>query len=406
MKDADFISECPGQLVPTVEGAQAFVPVPIPRQLQLPSFTWRLQSDADDAVGRLAGVVARLVNPWLVAYPLMRREAILSSRIEGTHTTAEDLVLLDVDEAQRPALPPHSRKEDTLEVANYIRAMEHGLARLKEIPVSLRLIRDVHAVLLKDVRGGHERPGEFRTLQNFIGDDGDRIAGARFVPPPVTQMLALLDDFEKYLHEETDDSPPLLIRLALIHYQFETIHPFRDGNGRLGRLLLALMLCSSERLVDPTLYLSGYFDQNRDEYMDRLLLVSQRGDWVGWINFFLKGVAECAKDSREQAEGLIALRDNYLGRFRAARSSGLLQTLIEDLFKQPSMRIGDAVDLLGVSHAAASYNLKKLEAAGIVREITGRRRNQIYYAAEIVRFSQDVENRPRPEGAIPKTRST
>lgn len=237
MNSNDFTASAPGRLIPTVEGAMAFVPDAIPRALPLTPRTIRLLSEADHNMGRLAGVVSRLVNPFLVAYPLMRREAILSSRIEGTYTTAEDLVLMEAaTAAERPPVPLQSREADTREVVNYIRAMRYGLERLKELPLSLRLIREMHDVLLRGVRGDQERPGEFRAIHNFIGSHSDTIANARFVPPPVPEMLTALHDLEKYLHEETADSPPLLVRLALIHYQFETIHPFRDGNGRLGRL--------------------------------------------------------------------------------------------------------------------------------------------------------------------------
>jgi Fic family protein len=390
MNPKDFSPSSPGRLVPTVEGAMAFVPEPIPRKLVLAPPTIRLLSEADHSMGRLAGVVSRLVNPYLVAYPLMRREAILSSRIEGTYTTAEDLVLMEAAPTERPPVPLHSREADTREVVNYIRAMEYGLKRLKQMPLSLRVIREMHDVLLRGVRGDQERPGEFRVIQNFIGRRSDTIANARFVPPPVPEMLTALDDLERYLHEETADSPPLLVRLALIHYQFETIHPFRDGNGRIGRVLLPLMLCSTGKIGEPTLYLSGYFDHHREDYMDLLLRVSLRGDWTAWIDFFLQAVAVCANESREQAEGLINLLERYLARFRSARSSALLQTLIEELFRLPSMSIGDAVTLLKVSPATASANLKKLAAAGIVREITGRRKGQRYIADEIVSFSKDV----------------
>jgi Fic family protein len=394
MSAGDFTAVSPGHLVPTVEGAVAFVPNPIPRRLPLEPPTLRILSEADNAVGRLGGIVARLVNPYLAAAPLLRREAILSSRIEGTVTTPEDLVLMEA--VKRPRVPLHSSEKDTREVANYVRAMEYGLQRIKELPLSLRLIRELHTVLLSSVRGDAERPGEFRTIQNFIGRRAGRIAQARFVPPPPAEMNVALNDFETYLHEATVDTPPTLVRLALIHYQFETIHPFRDGNGRIGRLLLPLMLCSCGQMPEPTLYLSSFFERHRQQYMDLLLQVSQRGDWTSWVDFFLRAVRACADESREQAQGLLDLRDKYLERFRSARSSALLQTLIDQLFRHPSVTIGEAARRLDVSQATASANIKKLVQAGMLREITGRRKGQFFVADEILSFSHDVEVVPTP----------
>jgi Fic family protein len=360
----------------------AFVPDPMPADIPLGLETVRLLSQADYAVGRLAGATGRLINPYLVGQPLLRREAILSSRIEGTFTTPEQLVLL---EAGAPARGGPRAAEDTREVLNYVRAMERGLELLKTLPVSLRLVREIHGVLLDGVRGGEDRPGAFRTEQNYIGARQAPIHEARFVPPPVGEMHDALARWEEDLHV-LPDPLPLLVRLAVAHYQFEAIHPFRDGNGRVGRLLIPLLLCEREQLPDPLLYMSAYFERRRDEYMDRLLAVSTAGAWEPWIAFFLTGVVECARESLRFTDELLALRDRYQDAVRSARSSGLLAKLVDRLFQVPSITIAQARDLLSVTHASASSNLQKLVALGIVVEVTGRTRDRMYVAREILGF--------------------
>jgi Fic family protein len=379
----DFTRDSPGRLVPAAGQAVAFVPDPMPDELSLGSDEIRLLSEADYALGRLAGSAGRLVNPYLIGQPLLRREAILSSRIEGTLTTPEQLVLLEAGVA--PSVQDVRAAADTREVLNYVHAMERGLELLKTIPVSLRLIRDVHAVLLDGVRGGEDRPGEFRTVQNYIGSPHASIEEARFVPPPVTEMHEALAAWERGLHRERDPLP-LLVRLAVAHYQFEAIHPFRDGNGRVGRLLIPLLLCAHQRLSDPLLYMSAYFDRHRERYMDLLLQVSTRGAWHEWVAFFLRGVAECALEGQQLTEGLMALRERYHGLIRSARSSALIGTLVDDLFRVPSITIGRTAALLDVTPAAASYNLRKLQDLGIIVEVTGRTRGQVFVAREILDF--------------------
>ena len=393
MQETDFADVKPGRLVPIGGGALAFVPDPMPAELHLGAASVRLLSEADYALGRLAGASGRLLNPYLIGQPLLRREAILSSRIEGTYTTPEQLVLLEAGAARVGT--DAKAAEDTQEVLNYVRAMEHGLRLLQKLPVSLRLVREVHKVLLDGVRGGQDRPGQFRTEQNYIGSQHAPIAEARFVPPPVPDMYEALDRWEKDLHVRPDPLP-LLVRLAVAHYQFEAIHPFRDGNGRMGRLLIPLLLCEHQRLPDPLLYMSAYFDRNRQQYMDRLLAVSTHAAWEGWIAFFLEGVAQCARESLAFADQLLALRDRYHDLVRTARSSGLLAKLIDELFRVPSITIGRATELLQVTPASASYNLKKLAAHGIVTEVSGRTRDQFYVAREILAvFSRDLDTSAR-----------
>lgn len=400
MQASDFLPSSPGRLVPTVEGALAFVPSPLPRSVPLQGTTLHLLGRAEHALGELTGVTARLVNPYLLGSPLLRREAILSSRIEGTYATAEQLAMFEAggrstDERQR---------NDTREVLNYIEAMREGLRLLPKLPVSRRLICAVHERLLRGVRGDSEMPGEFRKSQNFIGRRVDGIHGARFVPPPKSEMEEALAALENYLHIEPhapqdpnrEPDPtlaPLLVRLALVHYQFETIHPFRDGNGRVGRLLIPLLLISHGRLREPLLYMSGYFERQHEAYNDHMLRISQAGDWGPWLDFFLRGVVESARESVDLATALLALRERWQQQFHSARSSALLLKLVDELFRQPAITIGAAKNILKVTDASASSNIKKLVDAGILRERTGKKRDQIFVASEILRLVEDAHTR-------------
>lgn len=387
MKTEQFQASAPGSLVPATGGAQAFAPAPLPEQLDLEAGTVSLLARAENALGRLVGTTAREFNPYLVASPMLHREAILSSRIEGTVTTPEQLVLIQAESSQGQV---RTADDDTQEVLNYMDAMRRGLDLLQELPVCLRMIREVHRVLLAGVRGDQERTGEFREHQNWVrGPLDDSIANARFVPPPVPEMNQALADFEKYLgREPSAEHDPVLVQLALVHYQFETIHPFRDGNGRVGRLLIPLLLCSYGRLDSPILYLSAYFERHRDLYVDLLLHVSQSGEWTPWIDFFLQGVLESSEEAISQANDLLALRQHYHRQFQTGRSSALLIKLIDRLFEAPSTTISAAAELLDVSQQAASNNIRKLEKAGILSD-TGRKRGKIYLAPEIMSFMYD-----------------
>ncbi|HEV8363090.1 MAG TPA: Fic family protein [Gemmatimonadaceae bacterium] len=378
MRAADFTAESPGGLVDIPPGVPAFVPNPLPDVLPLDHAAVRLLADADHAIGRLVGAVGRMVNPFLIGSPLLHREAILSSRIEGTIATPEQLVLAEIGAPSAAA-----GDDDANEVLNYIRAVQHGLR--SKLPISLRLIRELHGVLMKGVRGGQDRPGEFREVQNFIGRPGAWIGDARFVPPPVRAMHECLDVFERRLHA-ADEQLPLLVKLALVHYQFEAIHPFRDGNGRIGRLLLPLLLVREGRLDEPVLYLSAYFERRREAYLDLLLAVSQRGAWLEWVRFFLKGVEESATESLAQANTLLKLRERYHERFRTARSFGVLQQLIDNLFASPSTTMMATAKKLKITPAAASANIRKLQEGDVLREVTGRKRDQVFVAHEILRF--------------------
>lgn len=387
MRSEDFSPGAPGALVRTTHGVPAFVPDPIPRNLTLPNETVLLLADAEAAVGRLEGTTAREFNPYLIGSPLLHREAILSSRMEGTVTTPEQLILLEAEKDSRGRRPRGD--EDTEEVLNYVNAMHHALGRLDQLPVSLRLIKEIHRVLLTGVRGERHEPGEFRRTQNFIrGTRSEKIVDARFVPPPVPEMKAGLGELEKYLHDQSS-TDPALVRLALIHYQFEALHPFRDGNGRVGRLLIPLLMCSWERLDAPLLYLSAFFERHRQTYVDLLLRVSLQGDWTAWIDFFLRGVRESALEATDQAVGLLDLRQRYHRQCQESRSSASLLRLIDRLFQSPSITIGQAGELLEMTHQGAANNIHRLEEMGILREITGQQRYQVFVADEIVSFMYD-----------------
>lgn len=377
MDPSDFTDKSPGRLVRTVEDAWAFVPHPLPPELPADWETAAKAALADNALGRLEGAAHDLKNPYLLIGPLQRREAIVSSRIEGTITTAKQLVLYEAAELHTAST------DETREVHNYVRALEHGLKRLPTVPVCLRLIREMHGILLEGVRGADNRPGEFRDQQNAIGVEGQKIADARFVPPPPGKELEdALDAFERFVH--ADSALPLLVRLALLHYQFETIHPFFDGNGRVGRILIALLLCAQERLSQPLLYMSGYFEKHRRAYADYMLHVSQRGDWTPWIHFFLQGVVEQCDDALGRTRRLVELRDDYKSRIRG--SSGRVYDLLDELIGNPAVTIPRVSEILGITYRAASQIVDKLVDANILEEVTRRTRGRVYVASEVVKI--------------------
>jgi Fic family protein len=376
MQPDDFKEDASGRVIRTNLGYCAFVPNPLDPVVDFDLALINALSRADRALSELAGIARTLPNPHLLLRPFMRREAVLSSRIEGTQASLSDLLYFEAANTDEPALP------DVREVANYVRAIEHGLERLGTLPLSLRLIREMHEQLMQGVRGEHQTPGEFRRSQNWIGPPGCTLMDATYVPPPVEEMERALDLFEKYLHAEP--RLPLLVRLALIHYQFEAIHPFLDGNGRIGRLLITLLLCVDGMLSQPLLYLSAYFERHRDEYYHRLMEVSRSGDWNAWILYFLKGVEVQSRDAIERSDALLSLWGSYRGRLQEARASALLLRLVDELFSYPAINANMAAASLGVTFPSAQANIDKLIAAGILVEATGQKRNRIYVAREIV----------------------
>ena len=336
---------------------RAFVPNALPPVVEFSSELVLALSDADRALGELAGLGRGIPEPQLLIRPFIRREAVLSSRIEGTLAGLEDLY-------QFEAGARGSTHPDVAEVANYVRALEYGLERVFTLPLSLRLVRELHQKLMEGVRGGQSTPGEFRRSQNWIGRPGCTLNEATYVPPPVPQMQDALAAFETYLH--SDDVLPPLIRIAAIHYQFESIHPFLDGNGRVGRLIISLLLAHWDLLEMPLLYLSAYFERNRREYYDRLLAVSIKSEWQDWLLFFLRGVAEESRDASERIKVLQDLQAGYRETVMRLRASALPLRILDLLFATPVITARQAQNTLGVSYNGARLAIGKLVDAGIL----------------------------------------
>ncbi len=332
-------------------------------------------SRADAALSELSGLGQHLPNPHLLIAPYVRREAVLSSRIEGTKTNLADLLLEEVE-----AGASEQADSDVREVRNYVVALEHGIRRLAELPLSLRLVREMHERLMKGVRGDFATPGEFRRSQNWIGTPGSTPTTATYVPPPPEQMMEALSDWEHFLHVR--DRIPDLIQCALMHEQFEAIHPFLDGNGRIGRLLITLFLIERGRLRQPLLYLSAYFEAHRQRYYDCLQRVRTDGDWAGWLRFFLTGVAETAREGVRRAAQLMELRERFQRRLRERPK---VLALLDHLFLNPYMSVARAQRVLKVSNPTARQAVRALEEKGMLEEITGRSWGRLYLARPILK---------------------
>lgn len=358
MNPADFQPNAPGRIVPIAGNEHAFVPSPLPPDWQFPERLWPLLNEASTKLGLLEGVGRHLPAADLLLRPLERREAVQSSAIEGTYATPRELLLFEIEpsEPAREDDPANSWKE----VFNSQQALQYGTS--SELPLSLRLIRDMHRILLTGVRGQERAPGEFRRVQVAIGTARER----RFVPPPVSHLAECLDAFEKYLNTETANHP--LVDCMLAHYQFEAIHPFMDGNGRVGRMLLATMVQRRCGLTKPWLYLSDYFARRRDEYVDRLFAISARGEWSEWIEFCLQGVATVADATVVRCEQLRSLHDEYFNRVKAAGGNVRLYAIVEGLFRSPVVRIADLPKRLSVSYPTAKADVERLISAGILSE--------------------------------------
>ena len=374
----NFQDGFPGRLVKIPEGIFAFVPDPLPPPT-LSSLDMEIAenlSKADRALGELKGKGSLLPNPYFLIGPLQQREALHSSRLEGTYSSAEELILADADPNRKPV------RSEIGEVHNYIQALEYGLDRLQSLPVSKRLIREVHKHLMANVRGEEKRPGEFRKAQNHIGVMGESVELARFVPPPVREMEVCLDDLDEFIH--LDNNLLGLVKLALVHYQFEAIHPFMDGNGRIGRLMIALLLCNWGLLDSPLLYMSSYFTRYEKIYKDSLLNISQKGAWTDWIRFFLRGVAEQSVDAIKRADLLLELLQQYRIQLGKIQVSNKPLILIDELFKSPWTTATRVREQLDVTTVTAQKSINKLVEAGILREVTGRPRGRIYIAPGIL----------------------
>lgn len=382
--DVELFKKSPaGRLVRATGGHWAFVPNHLPPKLGWNATLVSKVSRADLAVGTLSGLGEALPNPHLLIYPFIRREAVLSSRIEGTQSSLSDLLLFEATQVEK--------RGDVREVQNYVRAMEYGLKRLNELPLSLRFIRELHGILMEGARGEQATPGELRQSQNWIGSAGATLDNATFVPPPVQEMQECLSQLEKFLHADTELPP--LVQAAMVHYQFETIHPFLDGNGRIGRLLVTLLLCQKSVLAKPLLYLSAFFEQHRQEYYDLLLKVSQAGAWREWIEFFLLAVTEQSNDAVSRSRKLLDLLRQYSQMAREKHLSPTARQLVELIFMRPVLNAKTAREFLKVSYPSAQYALSSLEEAGILAEITGRKRDKAY-AAKVVLKALDGEASP------------
>jgi Fic family protein len=350
---------------------------------------WMLLSNADRALGRLDGSTEALPNPDLFVYMYVRKEAVLSSQIEGTQASLIDVLEFEAE------TPDSGHPLDVAEVVNYITAMNYGLARLGDLPLSLRLIKEIHEKLLAGVRGSDRNPGEFRRSQNWVGPMGSNIGTAKYVPPPAHEMSEALGELESFLH---DKSPmPLLIKVGLAHAHFETIHPFLDGNGRIGRLLITFLLCQQEVLKRPLLYLSYYFKQNRAEYYDRLQAIRDKGDWEGWLKFFLRGVYEVSREATATARLIVNLREEHreLITQRMKRNTSNALQLLEKLYFRPIVTVNSITELTGVTYANANQLTFQFEKMGLLVETTGGKRYRRYsYAPYLALFKDPEQDTP------------
>lgn len=386
-RSAPAPSQRAGRKVPQPTGYRAFIPAPLPPQppIDMDGELQVLLSQADRALGRLDGSIKTLPNPDLFVFMYIRKEAVLSSQIEGTQSSLQDLL-----DAEAKILAA-DRPQDAEEVVNYVRAMNHGLARLAELPVSVRLIREIHAQLLENARGSHLTPGELRTSQNWIGPAGCMLNGATFVPPPPEEVAQHLSDLERFLH--ADARLPLLIKIGLAHVQFETIHPFLDGNGRVGRLLISFLLCEQRVLLKPVLYLSHYFKRHRQLYYERLQAVRDEGAWEAWLAFFLAGVKEVSEQATETARQILSLREEHrrVITYSLGRAAGNGHRVLDHLYEHPTVSVAEIQDLTGTTYPAANELVARFVEGGILREITGQARNRRFRYQSYIDLFHDAD---------------
>ena len=375
-----------GQYVHQISGYRAFSPTPLPPAppIRFDSVLQGLLSQADQSLGRLDGSIQTLPHPDLFVYMYVKKEAVLSSQIEGTQSSLQDVLA-----AEARILSP-DRPRDVDEVVNYIRAMNHGIKRLVEIPVSVRLIREIHAELLKDVRGSHLTPGTLRTSQNWIGPSGCTLNEATFVTPPPHEVPQKLVELEQFLHTNTELPP--LIKIGLIHAQFETIHPFLDGNGRIGRLLITFLLREQQILLKPVLYLSYFFKRYRQQYYEHLQSVRDAGMWEQWITFFLQGIVKVSKQATDTARKILALRETHRRAItdKLGRAAGNGHRMLEHLYTHPIVSVNDVQNLIGTTSPAANNLVTRMVALGILHEITGQSRNRRFTYQSYIQLFQDA----------------
>ena len=374
MNPKDFRALSAGKVIRAPQGYSAFIPAKLPPALRYDDQFVLSLSRADAALSELSGIGRHLPNPHFLIAPYVRREAILSSRIEGTKASLSDLF---IDEMELPK--QRTEVDDVREVRNYVAAMEYGIERVRTLPLSLRLVREIHARLMKGVRGDVATPGEFRRSQNWIGPSGSTIETAPYVPPPLEHLDDLLADWEQFLHER--NVLPDLVQCAIMHEQFEAIHPFLDGNGRVGRLLIPLFLIERGRLPQPLLYLSAYIEAHRQDYYDLLQRVRTHGDWMSWLRFFIAGVKTIALEAVGQAGRLMDLREKFRARLRDKAKA---LALLDELFLNPYMSVARAEQVLKVSNPTARHVVMLLNRLGMLEEITGRTWGRLYLAKPIM----------------------
>jgi len=375
--------------VKTLEGYRAFHPNPLPPDIEWTQTLGVALANASALVGKLAGEGRRLPNPHSLIRPFVRREAVFSSRIEGTQSTLGELLAAEAGAAVERS------PEDLREVGNYVVALEYGIERLKTLPLSLRLVRELHEKLMTGVRGQHATPGEFRRSQNWIAPPGATLAQATYVPPPPNSLIEHLSAWEKFLH---DRMLPPLIHAALVHYQFEAIHPFLDGNGRVGRLLITLELCERNLLPAPFLYLSAFFDATRAEYYGGLRGVSEHGDWSGWLQYFLNGVARQAEDALNRAERANKLLERWRNKLAGDAHAKVAFQLVGVLGANPFLTPRGAQERLGVAYNTVMRAISQLQKQGVIKEVSGARRDRVYCANKLLQiFEEPPQLKPADE---------
>jgi len=368
----------------------AFTPHPLPPDWDFPERLWPLLSDAKHQIGKLEGIGRTLPNPAILLRPLEDREAIQSSRLEGTYASPKELLLFELD--PREPKSQGDRSNDFQEVFNYRRALTH--ATNSPLPVSLRLIRDVHGILMSGVRGREKAPGEFRRIPVGIG------SGGRFIPPPASHLQDCLAGLESYCHVRTSRFDAL-VDCFLVHYQLETIHPFIDGNGRVGRLILAIMLQQRCELTKPWLYMSEFFEAYRDEYMQRLFDVSAKGDWTGWIEFCLRGTLRQAKETIHRCERLLKIREDLMAKLAQTGGSIRLKQIVDDIFHSPFVRVADLPKRLSCTYPTAQADVDRLVSAGILKALPNVR-PKTYYSPEVFSVAYEKLTRQSPTANQPE----
>ena len=368
-----------GKILKSSKGYSAFIPHNLPPKFEWDNVVVNSLSRADFLLGKLAREGSNLPNPHLLMRPFITREAVLSSKIEGTQATLGEIL------AANAGANVKQNPNDLQEVQNYIQALDHGLARLRELPLSLRLIKEIHAHLMQGVRGSQATPGEFRRSQNWIGSPGSTLNTAKFVPPPPDNLMDCLGDFENFLHNR--QLPPL-IHIAICHYQFEAIHPFLDGNGRVGRLLIMLLLIEQKILPSPLLYLSAFFEATRDEYYKQLYNVSSRGTWHEWLIYFLNGVAIQSEDVLSRAERINQLLNQWKILI-ASGGSSVLVNMVQHFAVNPYFSTNKIAEDLGIAYSTAQRGIQKLEALGIIKKTNDNKRDKFFCATEILRILEE-----------------